>query len=179
MGYTESTGVLAPNGHAREQFLVTKSERVVIHPTGEKTTPKGFYMLSNLDQTFPYPIEIVFKYENNTDNGNIDVCDVLKKSLGKVLAEFYPLAGGMDVSWDGRMLVDCGGGHGGVPFVEAFCNHDMASTVGDITKVDEKLAHLVYSDEKPYETILDVPPLTVQVIYEFHNFLFKENFIIL
>lgn len=126
---------MASNG-VPSQLSVTKSESVVIPPTGLNPKAKGFYLLSNLDQTFPYPIEIVFAYENNNGtNNNIDVSDILKKSLGKVLQDFYPLEGGMDVSSDGRALVDCGAGHGGVPFVEAYCDEDMAQAVGILLRL--------------------------------------------
>ncbi|KAH6837393.1 hypothetical protein C2S53_010795 [Perilla frutescens var. hirtella] len=76
---------------------------------------------------------------------------------------YYPLVGGVDVSWDGRMLVDCGGGDGGVPFVEAFSDEEMAAAVGDIALIDDKLKNFVYCNHTPYHTILDVPPLSVQV----------------
>lgn len=163
----EQTMVLydQPNGRiAKKSTLsLTKRRSLIITPTTENPSSKALYMLSNLDQMYPFLIEVAFAYENK--NMHVDVIDVLKKSLGKVLDEYYPLVGGLEMSWDGNMVVDCGGGHGGVPFVEAFCDQDMASAVGDITKIDGKLAELVYANEKPYATILDVPPLSVQVLF--------------
>ncbi|KAI3457667.1 hypothetical protein Pfo_014330 [Paulownia fortunei] len=152
------------NGDAVNENLlsVKKFETVVVRPTGKNPTPKGLYMLSNLDQTIPFPIEVVFAFERNSTN--IEVGEVLKQSLGKVLDEYYPLAGGLDMNWDGKLVVDCDGGEGGVLFVEAFSDDEMAVAVGDITMIDQKVARkLVYSNHIPYETILDVPPLAVQV----------------
>ncbi|KAL3849313.1 hypothetical protein ACJIZ3_011195 [Penstemon smallii] len=141
---------------------VTKSKPVNVLPMGEKSSPKGIYMLSNLDQTFPYPIEILFAFEKV--NNTINCVEILKESLSKALDEFYPLAWKVDVSWDGKMMVNSNAGDCGVPFLEAFCNEEMAVTIGDdITKIDLKLADYVYSGEKPYHTILDVPALSVQV----------------
>ncbi|KAH6788674.1 hypothetical protein C2S51_003680 [Perilla frutescens var. frutescens] len=147
---------------AEDRFL-REFDVEFISPNGKNPPPRGLYMLSNLDQTFPYPIEIVFAFKKNSSDINVDVAQVLKQSLGKALEMYYPLVGGVDVSWDGRMLVDCGGGDGGVPFVEALSDEEMAAAVGDIALIDDKLKNFVYSNHTPYHTILDVPPLSVQV----------------
>ncbi|KAH6780962.1 hypothetical protein C2S52_012199 [Perilla frutescens var. hirtella] len=154
MGYSNGT----------EEGILRKSDVVFVSPNGKNSTPNGLmYKLSNLDQTFPYPIEIVFAFKKNSNNINVDVAKVLKQSLAQVLEVYYPLVGGVDVSWDGKMLVDCGGGDGGVPFVEAFSDEEMAAAVGDISMIDDKLKKFVYSSHTPYQTILDVPPLSLQV----------------
>ncbi|CAI9754471.1 unnamed protein product [Fraxinus pennsylvanica] len=55
------------NGHAEAGFSVKKLEPVQVLPSGK--TPGGLYLLSNLDQTFPYPIEILFACCLDTDWG--------------------------------------------------------------------------------------------------------------
>lgn len=123
-------------------------------------TPCDLYFLSNLDQIFAYPMEIVFSYKGKENGTNETSTEVLKTALAKVLVEFYPLAGCLTTSFDGKMFVRCNGE--GVPFVEATCEHKMES-LGDITNINStNLRALVHNNEKA-QNILDVPPLTVQV----------------
>ncbi|KAH6788673.1 hypothetical protein C2S51_003679 [Perilla frutescens var. frutescens] len=146
-----------------KESTISLANFMTVRPTGENRAPEGLYKVSNLDQTVPYPIEVIFLFQ--TENYNVNVGEVLKQSLKKVLEEYYPLAGRLKMGCDGRMVVDCsGGGEYGIPFVEAFSDEEVVVAVGNIIGIDQKLVKkLVYSNHRPYETILDVPPLAVQV----------------
>ncbi|CDP22176.1 unnamed protein product [Coffea canephora] len=109
-------------------------------PAGK--TPGGLYFLSNLDQTFPYPVEIVFSYKGKGNGTNKTSAEVLKTELAtKVLVEFYPLAGCVATSWDGKMLVRCNGE--GVPFVEATCEYEM-ELLGNINPMNRRELRIVH-----------------------------------
>ncbi|XP_022762417.1 omega-hydroxypalmitate O-feruloyl transferase-like [Durio zibethinus] len=144
----------ACNGTAKA-FAVKKQEAVQVVRPAEKTY-NGLYFLSNLDHTFPYPIEIVFAYKNGMENA----VETIKESLAKILVEFYPFAGCLSVTWDGKMIVRSNGE--GVPFVKAVSNNTIEE-LGDISRVDPvKLRQLVHHVDS-VESILDVPLLTVQI----------------
>ncbi|XVF44779.1 hypothetical protein PTKIN_Ptkin02bG0151300 [Pterospermum kingtungense] len=59
--------------------------------------------------------------------------EIIKESLAKILVEFYPFAGCLCVTKDGKMVVRCTGE--GVPFVEAVSNSTIEE-LGDISRVD-------------------------------------------
>ncbi|KAH7856333.1 hypothetical protein Vadar_000216 [Vaccinium darrowii] len=52
--------------------------------------------------------------------GNEKVIEIIKSALAKVLVPYYPLAGGLTFSQEGRLVVDCTGE--GAVFVEAAAN---------------------------------------------------------
>ncbi|OMP05763.1 Transferase [Corchorus olitorius] len=133
--------------NATKRFAVEKQESVLVRPA-EKTF-NGLYFLSNLDQTFPYPIEIAFAYKNGIENA----AEIIKESLAKILVKFYPFAGCLSETWDKRMIVRCTGE--GVQFVEAVSNSTLED-LGDISREDPpKLRQLIhYLDD--VESILDI-----------------------
>lgn len=88
-------------------------------------------MFSNLYQTFPPPIEVLFSYEAGRENSP----EILRESLAKVLVKFYPFAGCLTRGWDGKLLARCTGD--GVPSVEAVLDNDL-DDLGDITILAEK-----------------------------------------
>ncbi|XVE49539.1 hypothetical protein DITRI_Ditri01bG0090800 [Diplodiscus trichospermus] len=144
------------NGTAKKvAVVVEKQEPVLIRPA-EKTFD-GLYLLSNLDQTYPFCVEIVFAYRKGMGNA----AEMIKESLAKILVKFYPFAGRLTVAWDGKMVVRCTEDQG-VPFVEAVSNSTVEE-LGDLSRVDPaKLRKLVYYQAE-VNSILDVPPLTVQI----------------
>ncbi|GLT47469.1 hypothetical protein SLA2020_211650 [Shorea laevis] len=144
------------NGTAVVNMTVKKLEPVLVHPAAE--TFKGLYFLSNIDQTFPYPIEIMFSYEGN-GMGNENAADVMKESLAKNLVKFYPLAGSLTLGLDGKMHVQCTGE--GVLFVEATSDCTLEE-LGDISYIDSKFRELIHYVDG-VDSILNVPILTVQM----------------
>ncbi|KAH0969114.1 hypothetical protein GBA52_029034 [Prunus armeniaca] len=94
------------------------------------------------------------------DKGNDKVGEVIKDSLKKVLVYYYPLAGRLTISSEGKLIVDCTGE--GAVFVEAEADCRIED-IGDITKPDpETLGKLVY-DVPGTKNILELPPLVAQV----------------
>ncbi|XWS63139.1 hypothetical protein CRYUN_Cryun06bG0070800 [Craigia yunnanensis] len=144
---------LACNGTAKKVAVVEKQETVRIRAA--ETTFDGLYLLSNLDQIYPFSVDVVFAYRKGMGNA----AETIKESLAKILVEFYPFAGCLTVAWNGKMVVRCTGE--GVPFVEAVSNSTIEEW-GDINRVDPKLRKLVYHPDE-VNSILDVPPLTVQI----------------
>ncbi|XP_030550338.2 omega-hydroxypalmitate O-feruloyl transferase-like [Rhodamnia argentea] len=143
---------------ATRKLNVKIANAVNVSPARE--TFGGLYALSNLDQTFPYVIEIVFAFEGEGRGRRKSAVETMRESLAEVLVKFYPFAGRLVVGNDGRMAVKCTGE--GVPFVEAVSASDIG-VLDDISAVDPTtLRKLVkHSDGAP--TILEVPLLTVQV----------------
>ena len=85
---------------------------------------------------------------------------VLKESLAKVLVHYYPLAGRLTISGEGKLAVDCTGE--GAVFVEAEADCAMAD-IGDVTEPDPSvLGKLVYSVPGA-KNILEMPLLVAQV----------------
>ncbi|GLT64717.1 hypothetical protein SLA2020_371920 [Shorea laevis] len=144
------------NGTAVVNMTVKKLEPVLVHPAAE--TFKGLYFLSNIDQTFPSPIEIMFSYEGN-GTGNENAADVMKESLAKNLVKFYPLAGSLTLGLDRKMHVQCTGE--GVLFVEATSDCTLEE-LGDISYINSKFRELIHYVDG-VDSILNVPLLTVQM----------------
>ncbi|KAL3754358.1 hypothetical protein ACJRO7_001569 [Eucalyptus globulus] len=142
---------LTINGGA---MTVRKFKPVMVQPESE--TPDGFYFLSSLDQAIPFTMMTIYRYEKGSGN----VGEVLKQALSKVLVLYYPLAGSMAISSEGRFIVDLT--KKGVPYVEAAANCSM-DMLGDVRVPDLDVTNkLIYTDPKA-KTILETPLLTAQV----------------
>lgn len=127
-------------------------------PPAEETE-KGLYFLSNLDQNIAVPVRTVYCYKSET-RGNEDAATVVKDALSKILVPYYPMAGRLTISSEGKLIVDCTGE--GAVFVEAEANCEIEE-IGDLTRPDpSRLGKLVY--EIPGATnILEMPLMVVQV----------------
>lgn len=80
--------------------------------------------------------------------------------MAKVLVHYYPLAGRLTISPEGKLIVNCTG-EGGV-LVEAEADCEMED-IGDISKADPMmLGKLVYNIPGA-KNILEIPPLVAQV----------------
>ncbi|XP_077215081.1 omega-hydroxypalmitate O-feruloyl transferase-like [Tasmannia lanceolata] len=146
---------LCKNG---EIFTVTKSEPVLVPPAGK--TDEGFYFLSNLDQNIAVIMETVYCFKADETKKSDYASDIIKQALAKILVHFYPFAGHLTISSEGKLIVKCTGE--GVMFVEAVADHEM-DVVGDLTMPNihklEKLVHTFSGARSP----LEVPLFTVQV----------------
>ncbi|CAA6659988.1 unnamed protein product [Spirodela intermedia] len=69
---------------------------------------EGPYFLSNLDQNIAVVIQTVYCFREE-GKGNVDAAEVMKAALGKVLVDYYPLAGRLTLSPDWKLAVDCTG----------------------------------------------------------------------
>ncbi|GAU50843.1 hypothetical protein TSUD_76110 [Trifolium subterraneum] len=123
-------------------------------------TKKGLYYLSNLDQNIAYPVRTIYCYKSSS-KGNENVAQVIKDSLSKILVHYYPMAGRLTISSEGKLIIDCT--EEGVVFVEAEANC-MMEDLGDMTKPNniEILRKLVY-DIHTAKNLLEIPPLLIQV----------------
>ncbi|KAK1405532.1 omega-hydroxypalmitate O-feruloyl transferase-like [Heracleum sosnowskyi] len=143
-------------------FMITRSEAVTVRAE-TKTSPTDQELhLSNLDQYFSPVVQTVFCYKQPDDDkkGMEDVGRVIREALAKVLVHFYPLAGNLTISSDGKLVVKCT--NKGVPFVEARADCDL-DVLGDITIPDPSmLTKLVYMDPA-VTNMLEMPLLTAQV----------------
>lgn len=151
------------NGYEFELKVKRIGEPILVEPA--KETPRGFYFLSNLDQNIAVIVRTIYCFKSE-DKGNELASEVLKEALSKVLVHYYPLAGRLTISPQGKLIVDCtGGGDGhnhGAVFVEAEADCSMAE-IGDSTKPDPiTLGKLVY-DIPNAKNLLEIPPLVAQV----------------
>ncbi|XP_044491404.1 omega-hydroxypalmitate O-feruloyl transferase-like [Mangifera indica] len=139
------------------EFIVKQGEPTLVPPAEE--TNKGLYFLSNLDQNVAVIVQTIYCFKSDS-RGNEDAVEVVKNSLSKLLVHYYPLAGKLIISVEGKLIVDCTGE--GAVFVEAEANCTIEE-IGDIAKPDPKtLGKLVY--EIPgAQNLLQMPLLVVQV----------------
>ncbi|KAM1185924.1 hypothetical protein ACFXTH_015135 [Malus domestica] len=138
------------------ELIVKKEEPTLVPPESE--TEKGLYYLSNLDQNIAVIVRTMYCFKSDS-KGNYEAAKVIKSALSKILVHYYPFAGKLTISTEGKLIVDCTGD--GAVFVEAEANCEMEK-IRDTTKPDPKtLGNLVH--DIPGANILEIPLLTVQV----------------
>ncbi|KAK9272678.1 hypothetical protein L1049_003055 [Liquidambar formosana] len=139
------------------QLSVKQGQPTLVPPAEE--TQKGLYFLSNLDQNIAVIVRTIYCFKSD-EMGHEMASEVIKNALAKVLVHYYPLAGRLTISSEGKLIVDCNGE--GAVFVEAESDCAM-NEIGDITKPDPvTLGKLVY-DIHGAKNILEMPPLVAQV----------------
>lgn len=137
---------------------VRQGEPTRVHPAEE--TEKGLYFLSNLDQNIAVPVRTVYCFKSSS-RGNEDAAHVIRVALSKILVPYYPMAGKLVISTEGKLIVDCNTMEGAV-FVEAEADCDIED-IGDLTKPDpDSLGKLIYNIPGA-RSILEMPLMTVQV----------------
>ncbi|GMJ09431.1 hydroxycinnamoyl- CoA:omega-hydroxyacid O-hydroxycinnamoyltransferase [Hibiscus trionum] len=145
------------NGKMSPLITVKQGEPTLVCPAEE--TAKGLYFLSNLDQNLAVIVRTIYCFKSDK-KGSDNAAEVIKDALSKVLVHYYPLAGRLTISSEGKLIVDCTGE--GVLFVEAEADCKMED-IGDITKPDpQTLGKLVY-DIPGATNILEMPPLVAQL----------------
>ncbi|EXB25275.1 Omega-hydroxypalmitate O-feruloyl transferase [Morus notabilis] len=136
---------------------VKQEQPTVVLPAEE--TPKGLYFLSNLDQNIAVTVRTIYCFKSDS-RGNEEAAEVIKKALSDILVHYYPVAGRLTISSEGKLIVNCTGE--GAVFVEAEADCSVEE-IGDITKPDPvTLGKLVY-DIPGAKNILEIPPLVAQV----------------
>ncbi|XP_068656309.1 omega-hydroxypalmitate O-feruloyl transferase-like [Aristolochia californica] len=139
------------------ELSVVQGELALVPPAEE--TEKGLYFLSNLDQNIAVIVQTVYCFKAD-EKGNERAAEVIKEALSKVLVYYYPLAGRLTISAEGKLIVNCTGE--GAVFVEADANCTLEA-LGDIAKPDPAtLGKLVYNIPGA-RNILEIPPLVAQV----------------
>lgn len=102
-------------------------------------------------------MQAIYCYERSGD----DVGDVLKKALANVLVHYYPLAGKLATTPEGKFAAACT--KRGATFVEAIASCDI-NMLGDVRVPDPDISRkLVYTDPSITD-LLEVPLLTAQVL---------------
>lgn len=145
------------------ELVVKQGEASLVPPAEE--IEKGLYFLSNLDQNIAVIVRTIYCFKSE-DRGNENAVKVIKDALAKVLVHYYPLAGRLTISPEGKLIIDCSGE--GAVFVEAEANCALEE-IGDNTKPDPvTLGKLVY-DVPGARNILEIPPLVAQVTCFFPN----------
>lgn len=148
---------MGDNSYKTFELSVKKEEPTLVPPAEE--TEKGLYFLSNLDQNIAVIVRTVYCYKSDS-KGNEEAVEVMKEALSKVLVHYYPLAGRLSISTEGKLIVDCTGE--GAVFVEAEANCEMEQ-MGDIKKPDAvTLGKLLY-DVPGAKNMLEIPPVVAQV----------------
>ncbi|XP_024013427.1 fatty alcohol:caffeoyl-CoA acyltransferase [Eutrema salsugineum] len=139
-------------------LAVTTRNHVLVPPASE--TPKGLYYLSNLDQNIAVMVKTLYYFKSESRT-NQESYNVIKKSLSEVLVHYYPVAGRLTISPEGKIAVNCTGE--GVVLVEAEtnCGIEMIKEALSKNKMD-MLEKLVY-DVPGARNILEIPPVVVQV----------------
>ncbi|WJX81148.1 histone H3.1, variant 2 [Trifolium repens] len=145
------------NGFNQKINVKLTSEPTLVPPSEE--TKKGMYFLSNLDQNIAVIVRTVYCFKNE-EKGNENANEVIKNALKDVLVYYYPLAGRLSISSEGKLIVDCTGE--GALFVEAEANCSMEE-IGDITKPDPRTLGMLVYDIPAAKHILHMPPLVAQV----------------
>ncbi|XP_043715554.1 omega-hydroxypalmitate O-feruloyl transferase-like [Telopea speciosissima] len=146
-----------------EAITITKFKPDVVRPTMKKTYDDGgLYYLSPVDELLMGPVDILICYEMEDGTRRTEnLCETIKQALAKVLVHFYPFAGSLVQSPDGRFMVKCTG-EGGVSFVEAVANCELRE-LGDFTipnlPIHRQLVHACNESKNPF----DIPLLSVQV----------------
>lgn len=139
--------------------MVRQGEPTLVPPAED--TQKGLYYLSNLDQNIAVIVQTIYCFKDDS-KGNEEAAEVIKEALAKVLVHYYPLAGRLTISPEGKLIVDCTGE--GAVFVEAEADCEMEE-IGDIAKPDPvTLGKLVYNIPGA-KNILEIPPLVAQVCF--------------
>ncbi|KAF3326749.1 omega-hydroxypalmitate O-feruloyl transferase-like protein [Carex littledalei] len=137
---------------------VNRSVPAIIHPVDD-TNSDEYYYLSNLDQNIAVIMKTVHLYKP-TEKSCDGIFSVLKESLSKVLVHYYPYAGSLTISQEGKLIVK-NDGHG-VPFVEAETDCELAA-LGVMSIPDpDKFGELIYVDPTA-KNILEMPLLSVQI----------------
>ncbi|TQE12915.1 hypothetical protein C1H46_001561 [Malus baccata] len=139
------------------ELIVKKEEPTLVPPESE--TEKGLYYLSNLDQNIAVIVRTMYCFKSDS-KGNEEAAKVIKSALSKILVHYYPFAGKLTISTEGKLIVDCTGD--GAVFVEAEANCEMEK-IGDTTKPDPKTLGNLVHDIPGTKNILEIPLLTVQV----------------
>lgn len=130
-----------------------RGKPVMICPSAP--TPKHSLYLSNIDdQKFlRFSIKYLYMFKKSLS------LDMLKSSLGRVLVDYYPLAGRLRSVDDHKLEVDCNGE--GAVFAEAFMNITVDELLESCKTPNKSWKKFLYKVEA--HTFIDVPPLVVQV----------------
>ncbi|KAH7437709.1 hypothetical protein KP509_05G085100 [Ceratopteris richardii] len=140
------------------EFNVKLQEPEVVTP--EVAIESQSYFLTNLDQNIASIVQTVYLFDAKSEKAGEDPAQTIKEALRKALVHYYPLAGRLAISPEGKLHVDYSGQ--GVIFVAAESDAAL-SAVGDVSKEDSgRLGKLVYQVPGARH-LLEMPLVTAQV----------------
>lgn len=141
-------------------FSVTTLQPIMVTPA--ENTPKEVLYLSNIDTQVSLTVTWHTLHVYGTcPTNHRDPDDVIRHALSKALVYYYPMAGRLRKTADGRLEVWCTGE--GAVFVEASANCTLEE-VGYLTQLTPCLKQLIYEYPVTYEHH-DIPPLVIQVTH--------------
>ncbi|KAG6742762.1 hypothetical protein POTOM_053701 [Populus tomentosa] len=88
------------------QLIVKQGKPTLVHPVEE--TEKGLYFLSNFDQNIAVIVRTIYCFKSY-EKGNGNAGELIKNALKKVLVHYYPFAGRLTISSEGKLIVNCTG----------------------------------------------------------------------
>ncbi|KAJ7525913.1 hypothetical protein O6H91_17G073900 [Diphasiastrum complanatum] len=140
---------------------VKRKEAKLVAPSLPPPAKDGIYWLSNLDT--PMMVNIVFFYESNEVSNTADPVMVLQNAVARSLVHYYPLAGRVEQSSNGKFQVISSGG--GAVFVEAEADANISDVMAEKNlDINMEYAHkLVYTSVGASKSNLDKRLLAIQV----------------
>ena len=139
------------------ELKVKQQEPCLVAPAEE--TKRGHYFLSNLDQNPAVLLQTLYSFRAE-DKGNEEAAEVMKTALAKVLVPYYPLAGKLTLTPDGKFAVDCTGE--GAVFVEADADCELEA-LGNLTIPDPTATQKLFYSVSGAKNILKMPLMVAQV----------------
>ncbi|KAI3943934.1 hypothetical protein MKW92_044868 [Papaver armeniacum] len=134
--------------------------------TPAEETQNGLYFLSNLDQIVPFTFSTVYYFKSSSES----LVETIKDSFAKILVYYYPFAGRLKISEDGKLVINCTGE--GVFLLKLrltviwmrleILNQLILKLFPSLFMIFSMTKKLFY-DIRQAKSILDVPPLSVQV----------------
>ncbi|CAN1838959.1 Omega-hydroxypalmitate O-feruloyl transferase [Linum perenne] len=139
------------------QLTVKKWNHCLVSPAETKFEIGSVYFLSNIDDDLTI-LRTIYCFKSDS-RGNDAAGDVIKDALSKVLVHYYPLAGRVTVTPEGKFAVKCTGE--GVVFVEAEANCALKDV--DFSRPDKVTRAKLVVNEVP--GILNAPILYCSPIF--------------
>lgn len=156
-----SSGVFCALPRTAPNFTITRQPPVFVAP--DRPTPRQSLDLSNIDDQrglrYHLPKLLFYRSDSSQKKNEEDPVKVVKEALAKVLVHYYPFAGRLRDTDNGKLTVDCTGE--GALFVEADADislEDFGDLYPPIPRGNEFINNVPGS-----ENITDSPILLVQV----------------
>lgn len=138
-------------------FSVTALLPILVAPA--ENTPMGVLYLSNIDNLFDGTTCQTLHVYGSCPKNHGDPVHVIRDAISKALVHYYPLAGRLRKTANGKLEVCCTGE--GAVFVEGTANCSLEEA-GYLAHFTPCLKQLLYEYPVTYEHH-DIPPLVVQV----------------